>query len=172
MVYSEQISLGNSYDDTKKMLHVGCRDGSFNVTPPMDTGGAYATGDLLFNPIELSNVFALAAATGFLVTLNIIDKDDQGGIMDLVFFSAAPASGTLNAACPWSDAEMLNQVAAVSIVAADYIDVGGAKTACRALALQVRAAASQTSLWMAGISRDSKTYTASGLVIKGEISRN
>lgn len=137
------------------------------VTPTLDTI-AYADGDVLFNPVEVTS--ALLRAAGMVLTLESlmgIDADDQGVAFDLVFLNANTNLGTINAAPSISDANALKIISPpISITPGNYIDLGG----CRLFGLvgirckMKGASSTNQSIWMAGITRGgTPTYTASGL---------
>lgn len=147
--------------------HTGPFINVVGATPIMDTS-AYASADLLFDPIELVSAFRVPGGNAIIDSVTILDEDDQGVGMTLVFTTAATTFGTLNSAPNISDTNLRNAVGHVAVVAGDYIDVGGAKLACvKNIGLPVKAASGATSLYVAGVNAaGAPTFTASGLKFK------
>lgn len=138
------------------------------LTPVLDTD-AYAANDVLFVPIEVENVFAVAGGCRALHSIVVLDGDDQGVDIDLVFMNADGELGTINSAVSISDADAAKILGAVSLVAEDdAIDLVNSRLYTKtAVGLVLEAAAGSTSLWVAGIVRSgTPTFTASGMQIR------
>lgn len=139
------------------------------VTLSLDTG-IYASGDVLADTQEIASAFSGAGKPAILQSLCLLDKDDQGGALDLVFLRSNTSIGTENAVLNIADADADEILTIVSIAAADYGDLANSqlvtKKADDAGMGVVLEATSGTSLYVAAISRDTKTYTASGIVVK------
>lgn len=131
------------------------------IVPTLDTN-VYADGDVLFN----NSVVALSGQGHYAIkNIVVIDRDDQGGAFDIYLFetSATVELGTVNSAPSISDLDAANCIGKVSIAAADYYDLGGVRIAHKDINQVFN---SEINLRLCGISRDAKTYTASGLMIK------
>lgn len=129
----------------------------------------HASGDILANPTAVPGVAAQAGAAAKLVQITLIDKDDQAAAaMDVVLFRSNVAFGALNAAPTISDLDSVEIIGIVPLLAADFIDLGGAKVATKILTtpLQVKPAGVGTSIYVALITRGTPTQTAAGLVGK------
>lgn len=138
------------------------------VTPTADTS-ILASGDVAFNPVELPGFFSGYGAVRLLTGVQVVDRDDQGIALDLVLMNASTNLGTLNSAPNISDDNITSAVlATVSLVAGDYVDLGGARVATKILSLPIPLVgpAASLSVWIGGISRGTPTYTAAGLRIK------
>lgn len=137
------------------------------IRPTLDTS-AYADGDVLFTPIEITELAPVNTPV-LLQTVTVVDVDDQGAAFDLLFFRRSVTLGTINVAPSISDADALFYAGRVSIASGDYYDLGGARVADASDLSRPRLMApgeNNTSLWVAGISRGTGTYTASGLQIR------
>ena len=113
---------------------------------------------------------ALAARTsgGILIlqSVTVLDKDDQAAAFDLVFLDTNTSIGTEDSAVSISDANAEDIIGAISIAATDYVDLVGSQFATKSgIGLEMKAESS-TSIWVAGITRGTPTYTASGVLIK------
>jgi hypothetical protein len=138
------------------------------VNPVIDIAGAYASGDQMGAIIEIPAILPTNGGLAKLISVVVVDKDDEGGAFDLMLWSASVTLAADNAAVSISDADALLFLGKVAIASADYEDVGGAKLATKTgVAIPVTGASTSKSVYLSLISKDSKTYTAtSDLVIK------
>lgn len=136
--------------------------GKVLVAPTLDTS-AYSDGDILFTEIALD-----ATSLGFssyvvkIKNVRIIDKDDNKGALDLLFFVGDPNIGTINAAPSISDTDAEKFLGMVSIAAADYYDLGGVSVVFKTCEIVYQYA---YGCYIVGISKDTKTYAADGMKI-------
>lgn len=140
------------------------------VALTMDTA-QYGDGDVLAAAQEITGVFQ-AGRPVELRSLALLDKDDQGGALDILFLRTSVAMGAENAALALTDAAADEIMGKVSVGTADYTDLGSSQF------VQKTAAAGDagmglvllpdggSSLYIAAISRGTKTYTASGITLK------
>lgn len=136
------------------------------VTLTLDTA-AYVAGDVLSDTATVPNAVWTNGARGRLVSVVVIDEDDQGVAFDLVFLSANRSLGTKNAAPDISDADARDILGFVSLAAGDYIDLGGVLVATRSgLDLMLEAAAGSRDVYLGTITRGVPTYTANGLKLR------
>lgn len=127
----------------------------------------YADGDVLADTQELASAVRVAAGRAYLQSVVVIDESDQKQGFDLIFLNANNSLGTENAAPTISDANAAAIIGRVSITAGDYYDLGGVSVAnVNAIGLMLKAAAAQTSIWVAAISRGTGTYAATALKLK------
>ena len=128
---------------------------------------AYASGDVLsdFVAIPLAPVITGdPPIRGVVTQITLLDKDDEGGLLDLVFADAAVSLGTINDPPNISDTNAQQIVGAVSVLS--YVDFGGARVA-RPDFEPIEFEVSDGILRVGAISRDTKTYTgASDLRVK------
>jgi len=134
-----------------------------DVTPVLDTN-AYTANDTLFDKTEIPN-----AAKGFgepveLVSLAVIDKDDQtAAAVDLYFLSSDVTFGAANSAPSISDTDAVHLLGCVSLAAGDWKDVGGAKVATKtAIGMILKPKEGTKSVYVAATCAGTPTQTASG----------
>ena len=135
------------------------------VTPTCDASGTNIN-DVLFDYVEIPNAVAVAGGSAIIQSINLLDEDDQGGLIDLVFQSDNTALGTIDAAVSITDANARDIQGAVSM--SNYFDgIAWQMSTKNNIGLTVKAASDSTSLYVAGVVRtDSLTYTASGIQLK------
>jgi hypothetical protein len=138
-----------------------------DVTLSLDTGGAYFDGDVLAATQTVSNGVRIDDEPGLLQNIVVVDQDDQGIALDLVFLSASVSIGTENSAVSISDADALNICGIVSVSAGDFKDLGGVKVATlSAVGLSIKPLTGTNDFCVAAISRGAGTYTASGIKLR------
>ncbi len=122
-----------------------------NFTPVVDTG-AYSSGDVLFDTTVIIGALFDKNRPMILDTLVAFDKSDAANIVDIYFLSANVVMGTFNGAPSISDADILNICGLVSIAAADWKDLGGARVAVKTnLGLILKPVADTTDIYCAGV---------------------
>ena len=155
-----------------------------DATPTLDTS-AHADGDYMDTVkvsdafLEIPNLesteFQSGAHTGVLLSLSVIDKDDQGQAFDCHFFASEPTvTSAKNAAFNMTDAnlESAGYLGKVSIESGDYYNMANNQVASKAnlgLAIKNTIAKAGTdfdAVWCVLVSRGTGTYTASGLVLR------
>lgn len=138
-----------------------------DVTLSLDTS-AYADGDLLADTQVVTGAFRKADGTGVIQSIQVLDEDDQGVAMDLVFLSANNTLGSENSAPSVSDANARDILGRVRVNAADYIDLGGCRIATLlGVGMGVKAASGTANMYVAAITRGgTPTYTASGVRLR------
>lgn len=133
------------------------------VTLVCDTS-ILADGDIISNPVEMPGAIASLGKRALLQSVSVLDEDDQGVAMDLVFLRSNVSLGTLNAAPSITDANAREIQARVRIAAGDFIDFGGSRHAVLGNLGIMLEPASGTSMFVGAITRGgTPTYTASGL---------
>lgn len=137
----------------------------FDVTLTLDTS-AYADGDILADTQSVGAVFLNSGGGRTLMSVHVLDEDDQGMGFDLIFLDANTSLGTENAAPSISDANARGIIGRVAMSSADFYDIGGSRIATRTgVNLPLQGNASST-LYVAAISRGTGTYSASGIRLK------
>lgn len=135
------------------------------VTLTLDTL-IYAAGDVLSDSAAVAGM-PVNGGRARLVSLVVIDEDDQGAALDLVFFSTNVSLGAKNAVPSISDADARNTLGHVSVAASDYIDLGGVREATKSgLDLLLEAAAGSRSVYVGSITRGTPTHSANGLRLR------
>lgn len=156
---------------TANALPVKSLDDVITITCSLDTN-AYADGDVLFETQEIANAVNTAGDCCILQSVVVSDIDDQGQGFDLIFFNANTSLGTENSAPDIDDTEVLTVIGRVQVGSGSFYDLGGNRVACvYGIGLLLKSGAS-TSLYVAGVSRGTGTYTASGLQIQFGFLRN
>jgi hypothetical protein len=144
------------------------RDGlQTTLTPTLDAG-AYASGDVLFVPVQMNKITLETKGLATLRTLIVQDMANQKQDIDLLFFSADPGDiGAANAALDMSDAEFVDFIGHVRIATTDYVSGSANAYATKQLELLMQAKQAKQDLWVAGVCRSgTPTYGASGLTFK------
>lgn len=138
-----------------------------DVTLSLDTS-AYADGDVLADTQEVAGLFPAGGGCMVLQSVTVLDEDDQGVGLDILFLDSNVSLGTENSAPSISDANARSILGRVSVTASDYFDLGGSRIATIAgLGLVLKGAAGATSVWVAAVTRSgTPTYTAAGLKLK------
>jgi hypothetical protein len=137
-----------------------------DFTLTLDTS-AYASGDVLSDVAAIANAVRLNGGRAILQSVVVIDEDDQGQALDLMFFGASQSLGTVNATPSITDAAARDFQGIVSIAATDFVDLGGVRVAnIKNIGLFLEAASASRSLYVGSISRGTGTYTASGLKLR------
>lgn len=136
------------------------------VTLSLDTN-AYADNDVLADMQEVTDFVRAEGGKALIYSVTVLDKDDQGQAMDIIISSGSGALGTENDAVSVSDANA-EGMQAISIVAADYVDLINSQIATKTgINLVVEAAAGSTSIYVGAIVRSgTPTHTASGVQIR------
>ena len=124
-------------------------------TPVLDTA-AYTAGDILFPATLIPG----GPRNGIIRGISILDKDDVGESVDLVFLDSSVAWGAANAVPSVADVDTEAIIGIVTTVIAS-IDVGNSRIGHFPVEL---AFDSNAGLYVVGITRTALTHTASGVV--------
>jgi len=137
------------------------------VTLSLDTA-QYGSGDLLAAPQEIAD--ACPGGRGAILhSLVVLDKDDQGGSLEFLFTSSSVSFGTENAAFAISQASAGAIQARVPVASGDFTDYGSfryAQYGPTATGMGGMLKSTGSSLWLGAISRDTKTHSASGIIVQ------
>jgi hypothetical protein len=154
-------------------LHVGNVGGEgdlIDCTLTLDTA-IYADGDVLAETQVLSTTaMRKNDGTGILHSILVLDEDDQGVGMDLLFFNANVSLGAENAAPAITDANMRNYLGKVAVNASDFTDWGGVRTATippSRCGQFFKSGAGVRTIWVAAVTRGgTPTYSAGGIKLR------
>jgi hypothetical protein len=125
---------------------------------------AYASGDLIADTQELSNVGVRKGQVVLLKSIHLLDKADQKVALYFVFLSANTSLGTENSAPSISDADSGNVLAIVPMAATDYVDLGNTAYGTKECSVSLKLPAGTTSLWVAIVNATgTPTYGAADL---------
>lgn len=141
------------------------------ITPVLDTA-IYAANDVLFAPIELTNVGRVAGANIILNGALALDEDNEAAFaFDLVFLRSNVSLGPLNGAVAIADADAREILGVVKVAATDVVDLANSKVYFRHdLNVQMQLAAASKSLWVGGILRSGTPTFASASDLKLKLS--
>lgn len=149
------------------LVHVIGRTVYAEVTATLDTAGAYAAGDLLFDVTAITNVMRAADTIGELQSIQLIDEDDQAASIDLIFLSAGASLGAINSAAAISDSAARQILGCVRIDWSDYIPVGACQIATKTnIGLALKPASGTRNIYVAAITRGAPTHSLNGIRLR------
>lgn len=139
----------------------------FDVTLSLDTG-IFASGDVIADTQACSNIMPVAGGAALLQSVILLDEDDVGTAIDLLFFSSVVVLGTENAVPSISDANCRQYLGKVAVAAADFADLGGVKVAeIKGINMLLRAADGSRDIGVAAVCRSgTPTYSAAGVKLR------
>ena len=156
---------------TANAIPVKALDDVITIDATPDTN-ALAEGDVAFATQEVANFSTGANITSILQSVTVIDVDDQGIGIDLIFFNDNTTLGTENSAPDIDDTEAQTIIGRVQVGAGSFYDLGANRVACvYGIGLPMKAGTGG-SIWMAGIARGAPTYAGGHIYIKLGILRN
>lgn len=184
------VGVGGRYDSTARGLDNGDRGevaldaaarlkvvpGDYtvlDVTLSLDTN-PYATYDVLADMQEVVNAHYISGGCIEIVSLVVLDKDDNGQDMEIVFMNASGSLGSENSAVSISDADADKIVSIVSTnTPIDYINSKiSIMNAPSVDGLGVICKLATTSLYVGAVLRSgTPTYSADGITLKIGIRR-
>jgi hypothetical protein len=142
-------------------------DNVITVDFQVDGSAAHASGDLLAQPVRLEGA-GFTDVGGYIATLlsvTVIDPDDQGQNLTVVFASSDPVScGTLNAAPTLSDALALNAAGIAQVTT--WEDCGGFRVGSEIGIGLTMATDDAGDLWAWLLSKGTGTYAGGKLRVK------
>lgn len=145
-----------------------------DVTLSLDTG-AYADGDVLADTQEVADALRLEGGSGVIQSVTILDRDDNGTAIDIVFLSKDVSLGTENGAISISDADAINILGIVQVFAGDYVDLANSQFVTKtnlSIVAKNSEGLSTKSIYVGVISRATSTYTAAGITLRIGILRD
>ena len=149
-------------------IHVAQAIDWIQVTPTLDTS-IYANGDLLFDATVITSACLTTGGRVELVSLLVLDEDDQGTAIDLYITQLSASWGSINSPPAISDANARGIQGYIPIAAADFKDLGGCRIAQPRVAQAIGVICESTgsaNLYIAGVvNSGTPTYTASGIKI-------
>ena len=123
--------------------------------------------DVLFDFTEIPYAASVDGGSCLLHSIQLLDDDDVGGKLDLVFATANTALGTLDAAISITDANAQNILGYVRLE--DYFDgINWQMSTSTSIGLAMKCAEGTRSLYVAGVNRNgaSVTHVAAGIHLK------
>ena len=134
---------------------------------PVCEAASNADGDVIFTFTEIPNVVAVNGGASLLHSVQLLDDDDNGGKIDLVFQTDDTTLGTLGAAVSESDANAGDILGYVQLET--YFDgINWQISSKTNIGLVLKAASGTKSLYVAGVNRngDAQTATAAGIHLR------
>lgn len=138
-----------------------------SVTLSLDTA-IYANGDVLAATQRIDGFFSGPKANGIIRSVVVLDKDNQGTALDLIFLGSNVVLGAENAAISIADADAESVQGVLSVAAADFLAMINSKVAPKhSLAIPVKGASDTDAFFIAAVVRSgTPTYSASGIVLQ------
>ncbi len=125
-------------------------------------GGSYADGDCLGGKLFAEGLIG-KSGTALLESVCIVDRDNVGAAMDLIFFHAEPAEAgttiTDNSALVLADLDAPKITGWLKVASTDYVQVDTVtKVAQKVFPVPLRSTAADGSIYVAIIARQAATY--------------
>lgn len=149
----------------------------FTITPVISTG-IYASGDCLGPLQTIASASSAAGLGGYIESIVVVDKtQSQRAAFDIVLYSATVTTAADNAAFQMSDADALNVVGIISVIAADYNTAWpgtplnsiafkpDTKVASNDPRMRIPYTCAATSLFVQLVVRGTPTYTATDSIV-------
>jgi hypothetical protein len=145
------------------------------VTPTVDSGTAYAAGDVLFNPTEIPRAVIEKGGCSKLVAMYVVNQNTTDVDIDFIFSENSAVFGTINATADISDSDLeaanvtgflsldagessTSQIDNAEIKRVGVVDAGGSSTLLTSPIL-LQAASNSTSVYVVGILTGTNTPT-------------
>lgn len=133
----------------------------------------YTQHDVLAATQVLTACMRKDGGTGVIHSIHLLDQDDQGMALDLVFLRTNVALGSEESAVSITDAHADEILGIVEILAGDYVDLINSQSVTKTnVGIVVDAAGGAGDLYIAAITRDTPTHTGSGITVKVGILRD
>lgn len=138
-----------------------------DVTLVCDTS-QYAANDVLVIPQIVTSCLLENGGRAILDSVVLLDGDDQGVAMDLVFSQVITTLGTINGAVSISDANAAYILGTLNIATGDYVDLIGSQIATKLnVGMILEGASGADDIYIGAITRaGTPTYTAAGLKVR------
>jgi len=137
-----------------------------DVTTTCDTSGT-DNNDVLFDYVEIPNAVSVLGGSAIIQSIQVLDEDDVGTTLDLVFQTDNTSLGTVDAAVTITDANARDILGSVSV--SNYFDGDTWQMATKTnIGLVVKAASTTRSIYVAGVNRNggSVTHTVNGIKLR------
>tara|TARA_R100000458_G_C8260669_1_gene236193 strand:+ start:654 stop:1196 length:543 start_codon:yes stop_codon:yes gene_type:complete len=135
---------------------------------PGTTTNACSDGEIVWDNEKLSNVVGVKGGSCVLQSVTLIDDDDHGGAIDLVFFNASSSLGTEGSAVSAADGAVPDAILGV-VTVSNYFDGVNWKVGTKNnIGLVLKAASDSRDIYVGAVNRSGGdlTYTAAGLLLK------
>jgi len=135
---------------------------------PGTTTNACSDGEIIFDNEKLENLVSTKGGSCILQSVVLVDDDDHGVPVDLVFFNASSSLGTEGAVISATDGAVPDAILGVVRVT-NYLDGVLWKAGHKQnIGMVLKAASDSRDIYVAAINKNAsaKTWTASGLLLK------
>jgi hypothetical protein len=121
------------------------------------TAATHSPGDVLAANIEIPNAVAVKGGSAIIQSVTLLDKDDEGPVVDLIFQSDNTALGSVGSAVSISEDDAEDILGFVSV--SDYSDLIASQVAVKNnIGLVVKAASTTRSIFVSAVNRGSANY--------------
>lgn len=149
--------------DEDSPLPIGAVTEIISVTLTLDTS-AYTAGDLIADAQAITGAARSSGQGGEIVSLVVVDEDDQGSAIDVYVTQVSTTWGSENSAPTITDTVARSIQAIIPVASADYKDLGGVKVANIKNIGAIFETSGGADLYVAVVSNGSTpTYSASGV---------
>lgn len=142
-----------------------------DVILTLDTA-AYAIGDVLSVPLEIPFAVVDPGGACELKSLVVVDTDNNGVAMDILFLRSNVSIGAINTALSLSDVDATSSILGkVSLVAGDFSSYTNGKFTFKSVGATgmggvMNAAPGSHSIWIATVTQAVATWTIHGISLK------
>lgn len=135
---------------------------------------AYSNGDVLVATVAVPVISGYSGGKPVrfrIDQIGLIDTAVQNGALDIVILDSDVSMGTVNAAVGITDANVVNVVKVINVSASNYNTLKAADNSVANidLAAPIYVTSTNGSFYLALISRDTKTYAASSLTFRAQV---
>lgn len=135
---------------------------------------AYGNGDVLVATVAVPVISGYSGGKPVrfrIDQIGLIDTAVQNGALDIVILDSDVSMGTVNAAVGITDANVVNVVKVINVSASNYNTLKAADNSVANvdLAAPIYVTSTNGSFYLALISRDTKTYAASSLTFRAQV---
>ena len=149
------------------MERLGKMDVDLIDVDPVCEAASNADGDVIFTFTEIPNAVSVPGGSCLLHSIQLLDDDDNGGKIDIVFQTDDTTLGAIGAAVSETDANAGDILGYVQLET--YFDgIAWQMSSKTNIGLVLKAASTSKSLYVAGVNRngDAQTATASGIHLR------
>ena len=164
-VSESKVSGGEFLSSDKKLNQM--KVDIVSITPGTTTN-ACSDGEIIWDNEKLENLVGVKGGSCILQSITLIDDDDHGGAIDLVFFNASSSLGTEGSAVSTADGAVPDAILGV-VTVSNYFDGVNWKVGTKNnIGLVLKASSDSRDIYVGAVNRSggALTYTAAGLLLK------
>ena len=164
-VTESKVSGGEFLSSDKKLNQM--KVDIVSITPGTTTN-ACSDGEIIWDNEKLENLVGVKGGSCILQSVTLIDDDDHGGAIDLVFFNASSSLGTEGSAVSTADGAVPDAILGVVTVSSYFDGVNWKVGTKNNIGLVIKAASDSRDIYVGAVNRSggALTYTAAGLLLK------